>query len=171
MKQAIAGLAPPELGEATSMVVWPTIGATRAGRLVGQLSAIGSDSGRFFTAGKAMAVLCIPLALAVFVWNLLPFVMRRYRLTNKRVVVHRGYSGVEERAVGLDAFDGIDIIRLPGQEWLRSGEVAFQLAGQEVFRLSGVSRPEAFREVCLKARKAYVSVREVLQQQAAQPVQ
>jgi hypothetical protein len=166
MKQAIAGLAPPELGEATSMVVWPTIGATRAGRLVGQLSAIGSDSGRFFTVGKLMAVACIPLALAAFVWNLLPYVMRRYRLTNRRIVVHRGYSGTEERALDLDAFDEMEIVRLPGQEWLRSGEVVFQLAGQEVFRLSGVSRPETFRQVCLKAREAYVSVREVLEQQA-----
>jgi hypothetical protein len=170
MKQAIAGLALPDLGEATSMVVWPTIGATRAGRLVGQLCAIGSDSGRFFTAGKVMAVVCIPLALAVFVWNLLPYVMRRYRLTNKRIVVHRGYSGAEERAIDLDGFEEIEIVRLPGQQWLGSGDVTFQRAGQEAFRLPGVSRPEAFAQVCLKAHKAYVSVREVLQQQAPQTV-
>ena len=35
MKQAIAGVAPPELGEVTIMTVWPSIGAYRLGRLVG----------------------------------------------------------------------------------------------------------------------------------------
>jgi hypothetical protein len=30
---------------------------------------------------------------------------------------------------------------LPGQEWLRAGELIFRRHGNEVFRLSGVSRP------------------------------
>jgi hypothetical protein len=165
MKQAIAGVTPPELGESTSMVVFPTTGANPLGRLVGRLCSIGVDSQRFLTVGKLMAVACIPLALAAFAWNLLPYVMRRYRLTNKRLVVHRGYTLSEERAIDLDAFDQMEIKRLPGQDWLRSGNLIFCRDGKEVFQLSGVGRPETFREVCLKARTAFVSIRTTMEQQ------
>ena len=92
---------------------------------------------------------CIPLALAAFAWNLMPFVCRRYRVTDKRIVIHKGYSAVEQRAIDLDAFDEIAITRLPGQEWLHCGEMTFRQSGTEAFHLSGVSRPEIFRQVCL----------------------
>jgi len=157
--------APSELGELTSMIAWPTIGATRLGRLVGQLAGIPVGLGRFLTLGKLMALLTIPLSLGVFAWQLLPFVYRRYRLTSRRIVVDKGLSAVEERSVGLDQFDGIEILVLPGQAWLRAGELVFRRGGIEVFRLPGVSRPIPFREVCLKARTALIAVRDVLQQE------
>ena len=166
MSQAITEAAPAESSEVTCMVVWPTIGATRAGRLVGQLAGIQLGLGRFFTVGKLMAVATIPISLAVFAWQLMPLVCRRYRLTDRRVVVQKGLSAVDERSIGLDEFDAIEVLVLPGQGWLRAGEMIFRLGGQEVFRLAGVSRPEAFRQVCLKARTALLTVREVLQLQS-----
>ena len=57
---------------------------------------------------------------------------------------------------------------LPGQEWLYAGDLVFTRAGSEALRLAGVSRPEVFRQVCLTAQKALVSVREVVQRQAAE---
>jgi hypothetical protein len=92
-------------------------------------------------------------------------VCRRYRLTNRRIVVQKGYSAKDERAVGLDEFDAIEIRVLPGQAWLRCGEMVLLREGQEVFCLSGVLRPEVFRQICLKARTAFVSVRDVLRRQ------
>src|SRR3972149_1069936 len=102
MKQAIAGVAAPESEEVTAMVVWPSIAATPAGRLVGRLAAVGVGVGRFFTLGKLLAVAFIPLALAAFAWKLMPFVARRYRLTNRRIVIQKGLSAVDERSIGLD---------------------------------------------------------------------
>ena len=69
----------------------------------------------------------------------------------------------------LDGFDAIDIELLPGQDWLHAGELVFRRDGSEVFRLSGVSRPEVFRQVCLKARRALLGFRDVATQQAVQP--
>ncbi|HIQ19863.1 MAG TPA: PH domain-containing protein [Planctomycetes bacterium] len=155
----------PQLQETTTMVIWPTVGANRLGRFVGRMCAVGGGSGRFLTWGKLFAILAIPLALAAFVWNLLPYVARRYRLTNRRLVVHRAYSGQEERSLALDGFDEIHIERLPGQAWLRSGDLVFRHEGHEVFRLSGVSRPEVFQHIVLEVRQAYLSVRQVLRQQ------
>jgi hypothetical protein len=153
--------------EQLSMTVWPTIGANRLGRLVGQLSGMKLGWG-FFTVGKLFALAVIPLALAVYVWQILPFVIRRYRLTDRRVVVQKGLAAKDERSVDLDAFDAIEIAVLPGQAWLRAGDVVFLRGGKEVFRLSGVSRPEAFRQVCQKAQMALLSVRKVLDQQSQQ---
>ena len=61
----------------------------------------------------------------------------------------------------------IDVAVLPGQDFLHAGELVFKRDGKEVFRLSGVSRPEAFRQVCLKARNAMVRGRQVCEQQTA----
>lgn len=153
--------------ELDAMITWPTIGALTPGRLVGRLAAIRIGVPRFLTVGMLLAVATIPVSLCVYAWQLLPFVFRRYRITDRRVVVDKGLGLKEERSLGLDEFDEIEIVVLPGQEWLRSGELVFRRDGQEVFRLSGVSRPVPLREVCLKARAALIGVRGVLQSQAA----
>jgi hypothetical protein len=165
MPQPIAGIVPSEIAEVPAMTVWPTIGATRAGRWVGRLAAnpLGLAP---LTLGTLLAVATIPVSLAVFAWQLMPFVCMRYTLTNRRLIVRRGLRAVDGQWIGLDEFDSIDVDILPGQEWLHCGEVVFKRAGKEVLRFSGVSRPKVFRQVCLKARIAVVSVREVLDRQA-----
>ncbi len=152
-------------GETASKVVWPTIGATRLGRLVGRLGAIRLGFGSFFTLGTLLALATIPISLAVFAWQLLPIVMRRYCLTNRRVIVQKGLARVEERSIGLDQFDALEVRLLPGQEWLRSGDVVFLSGAREVFRLAGIPRPQTFRELCLKQRNTLLAVRDVLRQQ------
>ena len=158
-----------ETPERASKVVWPAIGALAAGRVVGRLCA-NRFGVRGFTLGKLLAVATIPVSLAVFAWQLLPVVMRRYCLTDRRVVVEKGLGRSEERAIGLDEFDVLEIQLLPGQEWLRCGDVIFLRGGQEVFRLPGVPRPQTFRELCLKQRNTLLAVREVLRQQSAASV-
>ena len=166
MQQPIAGVTPSELDEVTCKVVWPTIGATRAGRLVGQLAAVRLGWGQLFTLGKLLAVATIPISLAVFCWQLLPYVCRRYTLTNRRIIIGKGLVAVDQRWIGFDEFDSVDVQVLPGQEWLHAGELIFRRGGSEVFRLSGVPRPEILRHLCMTARTALVSVREVAQRQA-----
>lgn len=158
---------PSELAEVTCKVVWPTIGALRAGRLVGQLSDLRMGIGEFFTLGKLMALATIPISLVVFAWQLMPFVCRRYTLTNRRIIIRKGLSAVDGIWISLDDFDAIKVEVLPGQAWLHAGDLVFLHGNQEVLRLPGVSRPEAFCHVCLSAQTALLSVREVVQRQAA----
>jgi hypothetical protein len=167
MAQSVAGIMPSDLAEVTCKVVWPTIGATRAGRLVGQLADVRIGLGRFFTVGKLLALATIPVSVAVFGWQLMPYVCRRYAVTNRRIIIRKGLKPIDERWIDLDEFETIDVEILPGQRWLHTGDLIFRHAGQEVLRLSGVSRPEIFRRVCLSAREALVSVRTVVEQQAA----
>jgi hypothetical protein len=161
MKQAIAGVAPVELGEATIMTVWPTIAASAAGRWIGRMCMIGGKKNPF-APGKAFALALIPVAVTLFALGLAPWLCRRYRLTNRRVIVQKGLSGVDERFVALDRFDAIDVEVLPGQEWFPAGDLIFRKGGVETFRLAGVPRPETFRQTCLKAHKSFVLVRQAL---------
>ena len=167
MRPPFAGVAPPDLEEVDAMTVWPTIAANHFGRLVGRLAAIRTGWGEFFTLGKLLALATIPISLAVFGWQLMPYVCRRYTLTNRRIIIRQGLMPADGRWISLDEFDAIDIEILPGQEWHHAGDLVFRRAGIEVLRLAGVSRPDVFRQVCLTARNSAISVREVVQRQAA----
>jgi len=167
MLPPIPGVAPPELSEVTSMVVWPSIGSLPLGRLVGRLarSMIGVGP---FRLGRLAAAVTIPVTLVAFAWQFIPLFARRYRLTNRRVIIQRGLLVPRDgESIGLDEFDAIQVEVQPGQDWLHCGELVFLREGTEILRLSGVSRPAVFRETCLKARMALVSVRQVLEAQAA----
>lgn len=154
-KQPIAGVTPPERREVTVMTVFPTLGAYAPGRAIGRLCDIRAGFG-FFTLGKLLALLLIPFAIGLFVYSLLPGVILRYRLTNRRVIVQKGLRAVDQWWVDFDRFDSIDVEVLPGQEWYPAGDLIFRNGQIETFRLSGVSRPETFRHTCLAARRGYL---------------
>ncbi len=156
----------PDAAQTKIMTVWPGIGSMALGRWVGLLAGNRLGYG-FFTLGKLLALATIPVSLGVYLWRLMPWVCRRYTLTNRRVGIQRGLTAKEGPSIGLDAFETIEVAVLPGQEWLHAGDLVFRHEGKEVFRLRGVSRPEGFRQVCLKARHAMICGRQVCQQQAA----
>jgi hypothetical protein len=164
MKQAIAGVAPPELNEVTIMTVWPSIAVRPWGRWWGRRYVNKNGLGTFFTWGKLWMLVSIPFALGLFMRGISPVVCRRYRLTNRRVIIQRGLKPVDEAWIGLDEFDSIDVEVLPGHEWYPAGELIFRRGTVEVFRLSGVSRPEPFRHTCLKAQRSHVGVRRATKQ-------
>lgn len=161
MQQAITGVTPSDLEEATIMTVWPSMAALPAGRFLGRLCGIRSGVGSILTVGNLIALASIPAAAGLFFFNLLA-VGRRYRLTNRRVVVERGPRGKAERSVSLDDFDAIDVQVLPGQEWFPAGELIFRKGQVETFRLSGVLRPATFQQTCLKAQRAHAGVKRAL---------
>lgn len=136
------------------------------GRWVGRLAGNHLGYG-FFTLGKLLALVTIPVSLAVYLWRLMPGVCRRYTLTNRRLVVQRGLTARDGASIELDGFDSIQVVILAGQDFLHAGELVCKRDGKEVFRLSGVTRPEVFRQVCLKAHTSLIRGREVSQQQTA----
>lgn len=161
VKQAIAGVAPVALGEVTVMSVWPTIASSGMGRFLGRLYSIRAGIG-ILTVGKIFMALTIPIAMALFSMGIAPFVCRRYTLTNRRVVIQKGLTAVDDQYVDLDRFDSIEVVVLPGQAWYPAGDLVFRKGNVETFRLSGVSRPETFRQTCLKARQSYVGVKRAI---------
>jgi hypothetical protein len=155
--QIISGVVPPAVAEATVMTVWPSVGSTGLGRALGRLYRIKSGLGPI-SVGRLALLATIPLGMMLYLSLRLPWAIRRYRLTNRRVTVERGVSPQVEQYVDLDRFDAIDLVVQPGQEWYDCGDLVFRRGPIETLRLPGVSRPEPFRQTCLKVRQSYVSV-------------
>jgi hypothetical protein len=159
---AISGVVPPRVAEATVMTVYPSVASTTLGQTLGRLYRIKSGVGPV-SIGRLSLLATIPLGLMLYLSLRLPWAIRRYRLTNRRVCIERGVNPQVEQYVDLDRFDAIDVVVAPGQEWYAAGDLIFRRGQIETLRLPGVSRPESFRQTCLKVRQSYVSV------QALQP--
>ncbi|MGE0758225.1 MAG: PH domain-containing protein [Pirellulaceae bacterium] len=180
MKQAIAGVTPAHVAEKTVMVVWPSIAAYPSGRWLGGLYSISAGVW-VITVGNLLALASIPHALFLYFYRL--GTGKSYRLTNRRVVEMATTTkfrtadrfpffsvkvtiGDEVKSVDLDRFDAIDIVVRPGQAWFHAGDLVFRLGNVETFRLDAVSRPDVFRQTCLKSQAAFKGVRQALQRQA-----
>lgn len=160
MTQAITGVSPPELAEVGIATAWPSIAITKLGRGMGKVFENNTVVGPLhLTIGRIAVLLSIPLALKLYFFNLLPFRCRRYRLTNRRVIIQKGLSAADERWTSLDDFDEIQIIVQPGQAWYRCGDLVFVKGKVESLRLLAVPHPESFRATCLKAQRSYSSVK------------
>ncbi len=157
----------PETRETTMMTVWPSLALYPSGRWLGKLYDIRWPDWYVLRLGHLLALLSIPWALVLYAIRVAPRTGVRYTVTNRRITIRRGLQAVESAAVALDAFDTIDIVIQPGQAWFQAGDLVFSREGREVFRLAAVSRPEAFRQVCLKARDARLAVDRVCQPSAA----
>lgn len=176
MKQAIAGVTPSDVAETTTMVVWPSIAVYRLGRFLGRWC--DKKWGIYiFTLGNMLALASIPAALFLYFFRLLTG--KCYKLTNRRVLelgtslriqFHSRFPfvfpkvtiGSEVKSVDLDRFDSITIDRRSGHHWFDAGDLVFKLGTIETFRLDGVSRPESFRQTCLKSHMAFVGVKKEL---------
>ncbi len=178
MMQPNAGVAPPDVTEVTTMVVWPSNAAYLLGRTLGGLYNIQWPNLSVLRIGNLVALASIPLALLLYFYKLLPFVGRQYVLTSRRVSSVRqviAWRGMKVPAladdvtgwVDLTDFDEVDIEVCPGQEWYKAGDLIFRLGDVKKFRLCGVSRPEAFRSQCMKASIAARGIKDALEREAA----
>jgi hypothetical protein len=172
MSQAIPGVAPSQISEVTIMTVWPSLSAIGFGQLFGRIYAIDIGIRPFgvpLTIGPFLALITSPLMAAVYFLMRLPrvpFVLVglknslcwHYRLTNRRVVVENPFHDGEIKSVTLDRFDSIEVVIQPGQDWYKAGDLIFKQGAIETFRITGVPRPETFRQTCLKAHYSFMGV-------------
>lgn len=153
----IAGVVPPKVAEATVMTVWPSVASTTLGRALGRVYAIRDGFGAV-SIGRLALLATIPVGLMLYLSLRLPWAIRRYRLTNRRVTIERGINPQVMQFVDLDRFDSIEVVVEPGQEWYAAADLVFRLGQVETLRLAGVSSPESFRRTCLEVRQSYVGV-------------
>ncbi|MCE9604671.1 MAG: PH domain-containing protein [Planctomycetia bacterium] len=159
MKQAISGVSPVGGAESTIMTVWPSMGRTPFGQLLGRLYGIKAGIGNVLTVGNLIALASIPQALLLFFLALTPWACLRYRLTNRRIVVERGFIARVEKEVSLDNFDTIEVVVAPGQEWYPCGNLVFYKGKVETFRIDGIPHLEGFRHTCLNAQRGFAGVK------------
>jgi len=157
-QQSISGVTPPGTAEVTVMTAWPSVGGTSLGRRLGRLYGMQAGIGPL-RLGRLCLLATIPIGLMLYLGMRLPWAMRRFRVTNRRVTMDRGISPKVEQYVDFDRFDTVELVVNPGQEWFDCGDLVFRQGTIETLRLAGVCRPEPFRRICLEVRQSYLGVR------------
>jgi hypothetical protein len=146
-QQAVTGLVPPQQGEARIREVWPSVAATCApaaslGRRL-MLSRVGAPLGWF-------------LLLPVYFWKILPFLAKRYTLTNRRVMVQKGLRPAPVQEVPLSEIEDVRVVTDDNSAFYRAGTLEVVAKGGRVaLTLPGVPEPESFRQAILNACRAW----------------
>jgi hypothetical protein len=144
--QAVTGLVPPQQGEARIRERWPSV--VRFGAVAGL--------GRALQRTILLAPLAWVLMAPFYFSKVLPFFARRYRLTNRRVVILGGWSGKEVQSVALKDIDDVRVQTDANSDFYRAGTVEIISNGQVALTLPGTPEPESYRLSILNARNAWV---------------
>ena len=145
-QQAIAGVVPPDLGEAKIREVWPSVASIPAIASLGQT----------LTRTLVLAPLAWLIMSAVYFGKLLPFAASRYTLTNRRLMIRRGWKGVPSHEVPLARIDDVRVVNDAHSDFFRAGTLEILEGGAVVLTLPGTPEAEAFRIAILNARNAWV---------------
>jgi hypothetical protein len=144
--QAVTGVIPPGTAEAQIREVYPSVASMPV----------------VATLGKALMFTYIfaPVSWVVmagaYFGKLAPFMMRRYCLTNRRVMIRAGWAGKPIKEVLLADVDDVRLVRDGNTDFFRAANIEIIGKGQTLLTLPGVPDPESFRHAILDARNAWV---------------
>ncbi len=145
-KQVVTGLVPPQLEEAVSRIVWPSVAAFPA----------VASLGRLLTRSIVLAPLAWLLMAPFYFLKVLPFAARRYALTNRRLMIQTGLRPTPAQAIDLADIDEIRVRADGNTPFYRAATLEVISKDQVALRLPGVPGYEAFRQTILNACKAWV---------------
>jgi hypothetical protein len=145
-KQAVTGVTPPQLGEAIIREVWPSV--TDASPA---LAALCEKMQRTILLAPLAWLLLAPL----YFKKVLPFIARRYTLTNRRLMVQRGLRPAPTEQVPLADIDDVRLVPGSANGFYRSGTLEVLARGKVEITLRGVPEPESFRHAVLNACRAW----------------
>ncbi len=111
--------------------------------------------GRALTRTVVLAPLAWLLMAPLYFGKLLPIFMRRYTITNRRVMIRRGWKGKPGQDVRLDAIDDVRLATDANSDFFRAANLEIISNGQVALTLHGVPEPEGFRQAILNARNAW----------------
>jgi hypothetical protein len=140
--------------QALIMAVYPSIGGTILGKLLGQL--YESIPIRIF--GIKLSHLLFPLPtsiIAIQVYAHLKLFGEVYALTNRTVQLRRSIGNRLLREVPLTDVDQVVIRQEPGQQFYPAADIyLLNKAGDTILSLPGVLRADVFRQTILEARNS-----------------
>src|SRR5437660_1316680 len=116
-------------GEARIRETWPSVAA---------FPAIAS-LGRVLTGTIVLAPLAWLIMAAAYFGKLLPFLARRYTVTNRRVLIRRGLQGKPGQEVALADIDEVRVKTDANSDFFRAANIELIDKGQVVLTLHGVS--------------------------------
>jgi hypothetical protein len=104
-------------------------------------------------------IVLAPLGWLLLAWpyfkKVMPFLAKRYTLTNRRLMIRAGLKGKPAHEVALGAIDDVRLEEGSYSAFYRAGNLEVLSNGQVALRLPGVPEPESFRRAILNARLAW----------------
>src|SRR5207302_8978401 len=88
--------------------------------------------------------------------KILPILMRRYTLTNRRLMIRKGWSGKPAAEVPLAEIDDVRIGSDANSDFFRAGTLETVSGVQVAMTLPGVPEADSYRIAILNARNAWV---------------
>jgi hypothetical protein len=114
-----------------------------------------ANLGKFLTNTIVLAPLGWLVMASVYFGKLLPFVGVRYRLTDKRVMILRGWKGSISQQVLLSEIDDVLLDADTIDSFFRSADLKITCGGKAVMTLVAVPDADSFRHMILDARNAW----------------
>src|SRR5262249_50896223 len=136
----------PQVGESLIREVWPSVAAHPG----------PAGLGRVLTRSIIGAPLAWLLLAPFYFGKILPFLAKRYTLTNRRLMIRRGLKPQTAQEVPLEKIDDVRLVRDDNSTFYRAGTVEVICNGATALTLPGVPEPESFRHSIIDARNAWV---------------
>ena len=143
--QAVAGLTPPEVGEARVREIYPS---------VARVPAI-ANLGKLLNNTIVLAPLGWLLMSTVYFSKLLPIIGVRYALTNRRVMIRQGWKGTSSQEVPLSEIEDVKLDPASVDHFFRSADLIITRTGSTPMTLRAVPDAESFRHAILDTRNAW----------------
>ncbi len=144
--QAITGVIPPQTAEAKIREAWPSVASSK------MIAGLGQKLSRTLI----LAPLAWLIMSAVYFGKLLPFAAIRYTLTNRRIMIRRGWKGTPSHEVSLARIDDVRVVNDSQSDFFRAGTLEILEGGKVVLTLPGTPEAEGFRLAILATRNAWV---------------
>jgi uncharacterized membrane protein YdbT with pleckstrin-like domain len=125
--------------------VWPTV--ARAPAIAGL--------GKLLTKTIILAPLGWLLMSGVYFGKVMLFTAIRYKLTDKRIMILRGWSAKVSQAVALADIEDVQLDPASVDHFFRSADLKIISGGEAAMTLTAVPDAEAFRHAILDARNAW----------------
>jgi len=145
-QEAIAGLISPQMAEARIREAWPSVARHKA---IGEI-------GEKLTKTIILAPLAWIVMGGLYFSKLLPFLAVRYTLTNRRLMIRRGWKLIPSHEITLDKIDDVRLDPKSVNSFFRCGDLEIISEGRPVFTLTAIPSPDSFRQAILNTRNAWV---------------
>jgi hypothetical protein len=144
-QQTKSGEASPQVQEVIIRETWPSVTIIPAAAALGQK----------LIRSIVLAPLGWLLLLPVYFLKVLPFVAKRYTLTNRRIMIRRGLKATPTEEVALDQFDDVRLVESSIDKFFRSATLEILAGGKVVLSLPAVPEADSFRRAVLDTRIAW----------------
>ncbi len=170
--QAVMGIIPPEVAEARMAVRWPSVaaygGVARLGASMQQTAnglfrwtldqpSVVADLLMFVTVPVAFLLAAPAWALMApaYFLKVLPVFMTRYTLTNKRIMIQKGWALKPVQEVKLEEIEAVKVTAGTEQPFFLAADLEIHSAGRTALTLKGVKEYQQFKIVIENAYLAW----------------